>query len=568
MIIIKKIEISIIAIIIVFLGAIFFKTNNLTQNISKIKIEKMQETNSEEIVKEFEVSEINNWKQEFNLPKYDENGKAIIYKVDEKEVPKGYKKSIKETTITNTLIDYNKATITINHIDKTTGEILETEEKSGIEKEQIITKAIDIPLYKIIEKPEKEEYILSKEPQTVNYYYIRISEGVIEKHIDSITNKLLEDEIIHEGYEGDKYSTKEKEFKNYKLDESRIPKNKEGTFTKDPIEVNYYYIPKAGNVTINYIDQTTNKKITNSDTISGWIGEKYETSPKQFKEYDIVQKNPENRSGTMKSEEIEVNYYYIYKSKIVTEYIDKDTGKILKQDTKNGHQNDKIRTNEIEIPYYKLEEKPEKEEYILTRNPLKVVYKYRKLKFNIKVEQIIEKIIINEKQNTVNETLYKLEVPKKQTQNNIQTYYKIKVTNNSEIEGNTELNNYIPDGYQALDENNPEWNINKNKAILHVQNLKVGETREYTLVLTNTDKSKIGTIKNLVTAENSNNEAGFSEITLEDNQATTEFIINISTGLENNTKEMLQLILIRLVEMSIILIITMYIRNKRKYQDN
>lgn len=549
--------------ITIILAITFSKTTNLVQNITKLKIEKMQETNKEEIIKKFEVSEINNWKESFELPKYDENGKIIIYKVDEQEIPEGYTKSIKGTTITNTLIDYNKATLTVNHIDKNTGEILETEEKIGVENDKIITKAQDIPLYKLVEKPETEEYILSKKTQTINYYYIRISQGVVEKHINSITNELLEDAILHEGYESDIYHTKPKKFENYKLDETRIPLNQDGTFTKEPIEINYYYVPKAGTVTINYIDKITGKKISNNDTINGWVGEKYETSPKKFKEYDLTKNIPENRSGSLELEEIEVNYYYIYKSKIITEYIDKDTGEILKQDIKTGYESDKIKTNEIEIPYYKLEEKPEIEEYTLTRQIPKVVYKYRKLEFNIKVEQIIEKMIVNEKENIVNETLYKLEIPRKQTQNNIQTYYKIKVTNNSEIDGNTEVINYIPDGYQAIPINNPKWNINENTATIQVENLKIGETREYTLILTNIDKSKIGTTKNQVIAENSNNEVGFEETTLEDNQAKTEFIINISTGLENNTKQTLQIILIRLVQISIILLITIYIRNKR-----
>lgn len=562
MIIIKKIIISIITITSILLIITFFKTTSLVKNITELKIEKMQEKSIEEIIKEFEVSEINNWKESFELPKYDENGKIIVYKVDEQEIPKGYTKSIKDTTITNTLIDYNKVILTVNHIDKNTGEILEIEEKIGLENEKIITRPKDIPFYKLVEKPETEEYILSKKTQTVNYYYIRISQGVIEKHINSITNELLEEEIIHEGCEGDTYYTKPKEFENYKLDETKIPLNQEGTFAKELIEINYYYIPKAGKVTINYIDKITGKKLSNSETINGWLGEKYETSPKKFKEYDLNKTLPENRSGNLIKEEIEVNYYYMYKSKAIIEYIDKDTGKLLKQDMKTGYENDLIKTNAIEIPYYKLEEKPQVEEYKLTRDLIKVVYKYRKLKFNIKVEQVIEKITINEKENMVKEKLYKLEIPKKQTQNNIQVYYKIKVTNNSEIDGNTELINNIPNGYEAISKNNLEWTINKNIATIQIENLKVGETREYTLILTNIEKNIIGITKNQVIAQNSNNEAGFEEIILEDNESKTEFIINISTGLENNIKQILQLILVRLVQISIILIITIHIKNK------
>lgn len=521
----------------------------------------MQENNIQEIIKEAEVSETNNWKATFKLPKYDENGKRITYQVDEKQVPEGYTKYIEGNKITNTLINYN--ILTINHIDKTTGEILETEEKRGLEAEKITTKAKDIPFYKIIEKPETEEYTLTKEPQTVNYYYLRISEGIIEKHINSITNELLEDEILHEGYEGDKYTTHPKEFKDYKLDETKMPPKPEGIFTKEPIEIIYYYIPKAGIVTINHIDQITGEKITKSTTIEGWVGENYKTKPQQFKNYELSEKLPLNATGTLTQENIEINYYYIYKSKITINRIDKETGEKLKQETKTIHEGEKIEVKEIEIPYYKLEEKPETEKYTITKNPIEVTYKYRKLKFNIKIEQTIEKIILNQKENKVEGTIYKLEIPKKQSENNIQVHYKIKVTNNSEITGNTEIVSYIPEGYKALQKDNPNWNINENKASKTVEKLKIGETQEYTLILTNNDKTKIGTITNKVIAENSTNEAGFSETTLEDNQSTTEFVTSISTGLENNIKETLYKILIILTLLTIALFIIKIIKQHK-----
>lgn len=518
----------------------------------------MQEQSNYQIIKEIKVSQENKWKASLEVQKYDENGKLIIYKIDEKEIPKGYLKSIEGTTITNTLIKKDDCQITVNYIDKVTGEILEKEEKVGLEMDKITTKAHEIPLYKLIEKPKTEEYIFTKENQIVNYYYIQMVEGVIEKHIDKTTNKLLEEPTIHKGYEGDTYTTKPKEFKNYKLDETTIPKNQKGKLSKEPIEIIYYYIPKSGEVTVNYLDKITNKKVAESTYINGWIGEKYKTSPKEIKEYELTKELPKNSSGTLTKDKTEINYYYIYKSKIIIDYIDKDTGETLKQEIKNGYETEKIKINDIDIPYYKLEEKPELEEYTLSKEPIKVVYKYRKLQFNIKVEQLIDKIILNNKEKVVNKAIYKLEVPRNQTENNIQVYYKIKVTNNSEIKGNTELNNYIPEGYRALKQDNPEWNISENKIYLNINELQIGETREYILKLTNIDTSKIGTIYNKTTAENSTNEAGFNETTLKDNQADTECIITISTGLESNLKEILYIILASLLLPITILSIIIY----------
>lgn len=515
----------------------------------------MQEQNDYQTIKEIKISEENKWKTSLEVPKYDENGKLIIYKVDEKEVPKGYLKSIEGTTITNTLIKKEDCQITVNYIDKTTGKILEVEEKVGLEMDKTTTKAHEIQSYKLIEKPETEEYTFTKEKQTVNYYYIQMVENVIEKHIDKTTNKLLEAPTIHKGYEGDVYTTKPKEFKNYKLDETNLPKNQKGTLKKEPVEIIYYYIPKAGQVTINHIDKVTKLKISESTYIDGWVGEKYKTIPKEINGYELEKEIPKNSLGILKNEPIEVNYYYTYKSKVIIDYIDKDTGENLKQEIKNGYETEKIKTNEIEIPYYKLEEKPEIEEYILTKKPIKVTYKYRKLKFNIQIKQTIEKIILNNQENNVQKTFYKLEIPQKQIENNIKIYYKIQVINNSEIKGNTELNNYIPEGYIASKEDNPNWYINENKALLHVNELEIGETREYVLILTNIDKYKIGRIYNKTIAENSTNKPGFKEITLEDNQSEAEFIISISTGIQNNLKEILYIIIPNLIIVAILCII-------------
>lgn len=528
-----------------------------------------------------------------------------------------------------------KSKLIVNHIDKNSGEILECEEKIGLESDKMITKAKDFESYRLVEKPELEEYTLTKVSQTVNYYYVHVSEGILEKHIDIITNELIEDAILHEGYEGDEYSTNAKEFENYTIVEDKIPENAKGIMTKELIEVKYYYIyntpytvthilgknggkvtlttvekegteysatflenpvgedgkkykldefRKPANVTgiigknpvevifyyipeasikVNYIDKITNKIIDNTN-ILGWLGDQYETFPKVFEQYDLVEEIPNNTKGTMTEDAIEVNYYYIYKSKLIVKYIDEETNKILKIEEKNGHENEKITTNEVEIQYYKLLEKPNIEEYTLGKEIIEVVYKYRKLKFNIKVEQNIEKVILNDKENYINNKIGKLEISKEQTENDIKIYYKIKVSNDSEIDGNTELHNYIPAGYQVLDTNNIEWNINENEAILQVNNLKIGESREYILVLVNMNKSEIGTVNNKVVAEKSTNEAKFDEITLEDNQETTEFILSISTGLESHLRENLVVILIILILIILILTIFIIFRNKRK----
>lgn len=59
------------------------------------------------VVAKQKIREEDNWKYKFELPKYDENGKLIVYEIDEENVPENYTKKVDGNTITNTLNKYN-----------------------------------------------------------------------------------------------------------------------------------------------------------------------------------------------------------------------------------------------------------------------------------------------------------------------------------------------------------------------------------------------------------------------------------------------------------------------------
>ena len=129
--------------------------------------------------------------------------------------------------------------VTVNHIDKNSEEVLNTEEIKGLEGESYTATGKDFEGYVLVESPEKETVIMSKEEIILNYYYEKISQGVIEKHIDIKTNQVIESKV-HEGNEGTEYSASPKEFEGYDLVEERKPENAEGEMTVEVIEVKYY----------------------------------------------------------------------------------------------------------------------------------------------------------------------------------------------------------------------------------------------------------------------------------------------------------------------------------------
>ena len=109
---------------------------------------------------------------------------------------------IEPLTITYYYLYKTKATV--QYIDKITGQILEQLTTEGLEGDDFITESKDFENYVLVEEPPEKTVKMTKEEQILKYYYIHISGGVIEKHIDIISGQVLFNES-YEGNEGDEY---------------------------------------------------------------------------------------------------------------------------------------------------------------------------------------------------------------------------------------------------------------------------------------------------------------------------------------------------------------------------
>ena len=104
----------------------------------------------------------------------------------------------------------------------------------------------------------------------------------------------------------------------------------------------------------------------------------------------------------MRVEPIEVIYYYAYRSKVIAEYIDRDTGEKLTEDeVQNGHEGDKYITERKIFDNYKLIEVPANADGNMTREDIKVTYYYiKKTVVNVKFidkdtnEEIADNMVI------------------------------------------------------------------------------------------------------------------------------------------------------------------------------
>ena len=336
--------------------------------------------------------------------------------------------------------------VVVHYRDKDTDQDLDTAEEENIVGETVIVHPINIDGYVLVESPTEETITLTKDPIDVYYYYKKVSEGLVEKHIDEDDNSILYEEV-HLGNVGDTYEILPRDFDRYELDEDNLPTNSKGTLKDELIEViyKYKYIAK---VTINYIDQN-GENLTNPIIKEGYIGDSYTSEKKEFEKYSfvevignpegemtkedivvtykyevapnkviencidvltdeviqtkeepkypgeeykiepieleeydlVVEKMPENSSGTMGDEDIVVNYYYARKAVVNVEYLDFYTGKPVTKEAKiNGHVGDEYETVEEKVPGYKIVEKqyPQNTKATMTKDPITVTYFYVK----------------------------------------------------------------------------------------------------------------------------------------------------------------------------------------------
>ena len=158
----------------------------------------------------------------------------------------------------------------------------------------------------LVQEPEQKKVEMQHEIVILKYYYVQVSSGVIEKHVDINSRELLANET-YEGLVGDEYETKEKEIDGYDLVKEKYPENAKGTMEEDVITVTYYYVKKV-TVTVQYIDIDTNEKLTEDKVIKGHEGDKYTTEKKDIEGYEFV-KVTEDENGNMINDKTIIYYY-------------------------------------------------------------------------------------------------------------------------------------------------------------------------------------------------------------------------------------------------------------------
>ena len=510
--------------------------------------------NGNDIVNEKVITETGSeWSYTFKkLPKYNNDGEVINYTVDEQEVNEGdllfYSKEVNNNVITNTMRLTGDGEVTDSKVEKT----------STLEK---ITDANQEIPYSIKYSGKIDKYIgtakvtiIDKLPFEIDESKSDIGDGIY----DSVNKTITFIENIN-GIDTYKDGVKDVNiirnikvvYKDLKITPEAKDVNNQVTVNIDLKDTNKKIDENGGKkiptdltskVIVKYIVPGDNGKVSEDKVIEGKVGEEYHTTPPNNvdNDYELI-KVDGDPDGVITQEPKTISYIYKKKNgKVIVKYVDKDSNKKLYDDEViEGKIGDKANIKPKEVPYYNLVEEPKDIE--ITSKEQIVTYSYKKKIFNMEVYKNVKDGSIDGEQRTfANGKFTKLDIPVKKVNNSkVKIRYSVKVKNTGEIKGSAIVAEYLPEYFEMLPEENPDWTFENGKILSKEVELNPSEEKELIVTLTwKNGRENFGNIVNKVEIDKTKNDAGFDETDSEeekkgkDNKATV--VLVVKTGLDIN----------------------------------
>ncbi len=192
---------------------------------------------------------------------------------------------------------------------------------SGKVDQNYTTEAKDVEGYELVKIPTNATGKYTIDKQTVVYEY-KLNSNVTTRYVDQLTGNKIHDDLVLKYKQDDVYSTSSENIEGYEL--VKTPTNKTGIVQRENITVTYEYRKVTQGVEIQYIDQATGTKISNSIIKNGVEGTEYTSEAKDIPGYELV-KTPENANGEMTVEKTTVKYEYRLISYVTVNYEDEVT---------------------------------------------------------------------------------------------------------------------------------------------------------------------------------------------------------------------------------------------------
>ncbi|MFS7403850.1 MucBP domain-containing protein [Carnobacterium maltaromaticum] len=201
-------------------------------------------------------------------------------------------------------------------------------------------------------------------------------------YTDASGTELAPQESIS-GKVGDPYTSTPKTIVGYTL--TTIPPNQNGTFSLNPVSINYVYKGNDYKLTSTFKDENGKELLKPEiDKETYTINTPYKTSEAIIPGYTLVSA-PTNQTGTFGAGDVTVEYVYKAIDYKLTSTFKDENGKELStpiSDTKKYKINDAYTTSEASIPGYTLVSAPTNQIGTFGAGDVTVEYVYRKIEVN------------------------------------------------------------------------------------------------------------------------------------------------------------------------------------------
>ena len=283
--------------------------------------------------------------------------------------------------------------VRIRYVDMVTNEeLIEHDELIDTIDKTYNTKPKEIENYICSHDSGNTSGTIKEYPTEVIYYYGKEAKAYVH-YVEKSTNKEIAETDIIRDLEGKGYTTTPKVIKRYRLIETELPTNANGTLKREPTTIIYYYEFDTAFVEVHHLDNITNEDIGEVETIEGAVGDRYNAKPIEIENYDLVEERlPKNASDRMTKETIIVNYYYSRISSVTVKYIDRNTEEELAEpEFIPGHEGEEYHSTAKNIDDYILVEEPEHKDGPIPRDPITITYYYAKESAGVIEKHIYEK---------------------------------------------------------------------------------------------------------------------------------------------------------------------------------
>ncbi len=225
--------------------------------------------------------------------------------------------------------------------------------------------------------------------------------------------------------------------------------------------------------------------------------------------------------------------------KVTVRYVDQDTEKDIAIDESSGYGyeitgnvGEEYETQQKEIPYYVYVRSTENTKGTINKGEDTVIYYYRKQVFNFSIEKTLAGVTLNGQAVKIKDNkLAKIELKSSEIENtSVVADYKIKVTNEGELEGTAKVVDKLPEGYKGLIV--PDyWKENGNGTLEAEVELGAGESKELTITLIwENSEENLGPKSNKAELVEGENLANYEDTNKEDNTSEATIVISIKTG--------------------------------------